>query len=196
MPKTVTAASPRTTGVVYRAPAGTTLPTDATSSLSSAFVSLGYLSEDGFTNNYERSSEDIREMGGAVVLTVQTETTDKFQFKLIDALAPEVLKAVYGDSKVSGTLATGIDVTVDGSEAEESVWVLETIMRDGALQRIVIPDGKVSEMGEVAYRRNEAVGYDITITALLDSTAGFNHKTYIQKPSTSSGSSGSSGTGN
>jgi len=196
MPKTVTAASPRTTGVVYRAPAGTTLPTDATSSLSSAFVSLGYLSEDGFTNNYERSSEDIREMGGAVVLTVQTETTDKFQFKLIDALAPEVLKAVYGDSKVSGTLATGIDVTVDGSEAEESVWVLETIMRDGALQRIVIPDGKVSEMGEVAYRRNEAVGYDITITALLDSVAGFNHKTYIQKPATSSGSSSSSGTGN
>jgi len=51
-------------------------------------------------------------------------------------------------------------------------------------------------MGEVAYRRNEAVGYDITITALLDSVAGFNHKTYIQKPATSSGSSSSSGTGN
>ena len=191
MSKTVTAASPRTTGVVYRAPAGTTLPTDATTALASAYKSLGYLSEDGFTNNYERSSEDIREMGGAVVLTVQTETTDRFNFRLIDALEPEVLKAVYGDEKVSGSLSAGIEVTVDGSEAEESVWVLETIMRDGALQRIVIPDGKVTEMGEVNYRRNEAVGYDITITALLDTTAGFNHKTYIKKPSTSSSSSNS-----
>ena len=179
MSKKVTAAKPRTSGVIYRAPYGTTLPTDATTALGEDYTSLGYLSEDGFTNNYERSSENIREMGGSVVLTVQTEVTDTFGFTLIDAL-----KATYGDTKVAGsTLADGIAVTVDGSEPEEAVWVLETIMRDGALQRIVIPDGKVSEMGEVVYRRNEAVGYNLTITALLDETAGFNHKTYIAKPS-------------
>jgi len=182
MPKTVTAAKPRVAGVVYRAPSGTTLPTDATTALAAAYKTLGYLSEDGFTNNYERTSEEIREMGGSVVLTVQTETTDRFQFKLIDALDTDVLKAVYGDAKVSGALADGIAVVVDGSEAEEAVWVFETIMRDGVYQRIVIPDGKVSEIGEVVYRRNEVVGYDLTVTALLDSTAGFNHKTYIQKP--------------
>ena len=185
MAKTVTAAKPRTTGVIYRAPLGTALPTDATTALASAYKTLGKLSEDGFTNNYERSSEDIREMGGAVVLTVQTETKDTFKFKLIDALDPDALKASYGDAKVSGTLAAGMEVTVDGSEPEESVWVLETIMRDGVFQRIVIPDGKVSEMGEVVYRRNEAVGYELTITALLDETAGFNHKTYIVKPAAS-----------
>jgi len=185
MAKTVTAAKPRTSGVIYRAPIGTELPTDATTALGAAFKSLGHLSEDGFTNNYERSSEDVREMGGSVVLTVQTEVTDTFNFTLIDALDPEALKAAYGDSKVTGTLegANGIAVTVDGSESEEAVWVLETIMRDGALQRIVIPDGKVSEMGEVGYRRNEAVGYELTITALLDPTANFNHKVYIVKPS-------------
>ena len=61
---TVTAAKPRVAGVVYRAPKGTTLPTDATTALADTFKSLGYLSEDGFTNNYEISSEDIREMGG------------------------------------------------------------------------------------------------------------------------------------
>lgn len=192
MAKTVTAAKPRSSGVIYRAPIGTTLPTDATTTLASAFKTLGRLSEDGFTNSYERSSEDIREMGGSIVLTVQTETSDKFSFTLIDALDPDALKAAFGDTKVSGTLAAGIAVTVDGSEPEEAVWVLETIMRDGALQRIVIPDGKVSEMEEIAYRRNEAVGYGLTITALLDETAGFNHKTYIVKSATS----GTSGTSN
>lgn len=194
MPKTVTAAKPRTAGVIYKAPIGTTLPTDASTALASAFKMLGKLSEDGFTNEYSRESEDIRDMSGTVVLTVQTETTDNFNFTLIDALDPEALKATYGDTKVSGTLATGIEVTVDGSEPEEAVWVLETVMRDGVLQRIVIPDGKVTEMGEVNYRRNEAVGYELTLAALYDDVAGFNHKTYIVAPSTTpSGTSGTSG---
>ena len=180
---TVTAAKPRVAGVVYRAPKGTTLPTDADTALGNSFTSLGYLSEDGFTNNYEISSEDIREMGGNIVLTVQTEVSDTFTFKLISALEVEVQKAVYGEDNVSGSLAAGMAVTVAGAEPEESVWVFETIMRDGALKRIVIPDGKISAIGEIAYRRNEAVGYDITLTALLDSTAGFNHKEYTKAAS-------------
>ena len=192
---TVTAARPRSTGVVYRAPKGTTLPTDASTTLSSAFKSLGYLSEDGFTNNYEISSEDIREMGGNIVLTVQTEVSDTFTFKLISAFEAEVQKAVYGDSNVTGTVSgtNGMAVEVKGDEPAESVWVLETIMRDNTLERIVIPDGKVSSIGEIAYKRNEAVGYDITVTALLDSTAGFNHKKYIKASSGTSGTSGTSG---
>ena len=177
---TVTAAKPRVSGVVYIAPKGTTLPTDANTALATAYKSLGYLSEDGFTNNYEISSEDIREMGGNIVLTVLTEVSDTFTFKLISALDAEVQKAVYGDSNVTGTLETGMAVEISGDEPEESVWVLETIMRDGALKRIVIPDGKVSSIGEIAYRRNEAVGYELTVTALLDATAGFNHKEYTK----------------
>jgi hypothetical protein len=92
---------------------------------------------------------------------------------------------VYGDDNVTGTLSgtNGMAVTVKGDEADESVWVFETIMRDGALKRIVIPDGKISAIGEIAYKRNEAVGYDITLTALLDSTAGFNHKEYTKAAS-------------
>ena len=180
---TVTAAKPRVSGVVYIAPKGTTLPTDANTSLGSSFTSLGYLSEDGFTNNYEISSEDIREMGGNIVLTVQTEVSDTFTFKLISALDVEVQKAVYGASNVSGSLSSGMAVTVDGDEPGENVWVFETIMRDNTLKRIVIPDGKISSIGEIVYRRNEAVGYDITLTALLDSTAGFNHKEYTKAAS-------------
>ena len=182
---TVTAAKPRVSGVVYIAPKGTTLPTDASTTLSSSFTSLGYLSEDGFTNNYEISSEDIREMGGNIVLTVQTEVSDTFTFKLISALDVEVQKAVYGSSNVSGSLSSGIAVTVDGDEPGENVWVLETIMRDNALKRIVIPDGKISSIGEIVYRRNEAVGYEITLTALLDATSGFNHKEYTKAAASS-----------
>lgn len=176
----VTAAKPRTAGVIYRAPLATTLPTDASTALAATYKSLGHLSEDGFTNNNTATSEDIREMGGQVVLTVQTEKNDTFAFTLIDALESEVLKAVYGSDNVDGTLADGLTVTANAAEPEEAVWVLETIMRGGVLQRIVIPDGKVSEIGEIAYRRNEAVGYNLTITALPDSS-GNTHYTYIKE---------------
>ena len=182
MAKTITAAKPRTTGVVFRAPLGTVLPTDATTALPATYKKLGKLSDDGFTNNYERSSEDIREMGGAIVLTVQTEVNDTFSFKLLDALDADVLAAVYGASNVSGEIDgnDGITVLANSDEPEEGVWVLDTIMRDGTLQRIIIPDGKISEMGETVYRRNEAVGYDITLTALYDETTGCTHKTIIK----------------
>ena len=180
MAENVTAAKPRTAGVIYRAPLSTTLPTDADTALAVAYKSLGHLSEDGFTNNNSATSEDIREMGGQVVLTVQTEKNDTFSFTLIDALESEVLNAVYGSDNVNGTLASGLTVTANAAEPEEAVWVLETIMRGGVLQRIVIPDGKVSEIGEIAYRRNEAVGYNLTITALPDAS-GNTHYTYLKE---------------
>lgn len=176
----VTAARPRTGGVIYRAPLGTTLPTDAKTALDEAFKQLGHLSEDGFTNNNTATSEDIKDMGGTTVLTVQTEKTDTFSFKLIDALSEDVLEAVYGSDNVTGTMATALTVTANSDEPEEAVWVLETIMRGGILQRIVIPDGKISELGEIAYRKNEAVGFDVTVTALPDDS-GATHYTYFGK---------------
>lgn len=181
MSSNVTAAKPKAAGVIFRAPLGTTLPTDADSALPATYKSLGHLSEDGFTNNNSASSENILDMGGVVVMTVQTEKEDTFSFTLIDALDTEVQKAVYGESNVSGSLADGITITANANEPEEAVWVLDTIMRGGVFQRIVIPDGKISELGEISYRRNEAVGYEVTITALPDASDN-THYTYQKKP--------------
>ena len=43
----VSAGKPKVSGAVYRAALGSTLPTDATTSLDAAFKELGYVSEDG-----------------------------------------------------------------------------------------------------------------------------------------------------
>jgi hypothetical protein len=52
----IIAPSPKIGGGLYRAPLGTTLPTDTTTSLNVAFISLGYVDDDGVTVNIDRPS--------------------------------------------------------------------------------------------------------------------------------------------
>jgi hypothetical protein len=47
------------TGELYAAPVGTALPTDTSTALNAAFKGLGYFSEDGVTETFEKDTEDI-----------------------------------------------------------------------------------------------------------------------------------------
>ena len=184
----VTAGKPKIGGAIYRAPIGTTLPTDATTALASAFVCLGYVSEDGLTNDNSPESENIKAWGGDTVLNVQTGKDDTFGFTLLEVLDVNVLKTVYGDDNVTGTLETGITVKANSKDLTEYVWAIDMVLRNGAVKRITIPNGKVSEVGTITYADGEAVGYETTLQTAADS-AGNTHYEYIKRTSGSSGTS-------
>lgn len=177
----VSAATPGVSGAVYRAPLGTTLPTDASTTLAADYVELGYVSEDGIVNTNSPETENIKDMGGTDVLNVLTEKTDEWQFTLIEVLNENVLEVIYGAGNVSGTLGTGISVSANTGETDEAVWVFDMIMRNGVLKRVVVPNGKISEIGDITYKRDEAVGYEITVTGLAD-TSNNTHYEYIEEP--------------
>ncbi len=182
MPKTknVSVAKPKIAGAIYRAVLGTALPADATSELDTKFKELGYVGEDGVTNNNSAESDNIKAWGGAVVMTTQKEKKDTFKFNLIESLNADVLSMVYGDSNVEGTLDAGIKVTANAKELDSAEYVIEIILRGGVAKRIVIPEGKISELGDIIYKDDELIAYEITITALPDDN-GNTHYEYIKK---------------
>ena len=175
----VSAGKPKIAGAISVGATSLTLPTSATSTLPAGFENLGYCSDEGLTNSSERNTEDIKAWGGDIVLSIQDEKTDTFSTVLIESLNIAVLKAYFGDSNVTGTLADGITITANGNELPEKAWVIDMIMRNGALKRIVIPNGKVTSTEDITYVDNEVVGYGITITAFPDAS-GNTHYEYIK----------------
>ena len=187
----VSAGKPAVGGGVWRAPIGTTLPEAANTTLNAAFKCLGYISEDGVTNSNTPSSEEVKAWGGDTVLTVQTEKPDKYSFTMIESLNVEVLKTVYGTDNVSGSdLTSGLVIRANNAEAEEGVWVIDVAHTGNVMRRIVIPKGKVTEIGDITYKDNEAIGYNVTVTALPGSD-GDTHKEYLVSGAT--GATGATG---
>lgn len=175
----VTAAKPKVGGAIYAAPVGTTLPTDVTTALDAAFKELGYVSEDGVTNSNSPESDVVKAWGGDTVLTLLTSKDDTFAFTLIEVLNLDVLKLVYGETNVTGSLAAGVTITANSKELEDHALVIDMVMKGGVLKRVVIPQAKVSEIGGIVYSDSDAVGYETTLRCYNDA-AGNTHYEYIK----------------
>ena len=184
--KNVTTGKPMTTGAVFRAPLSTALPADVNAKLEDAFKCLGYVSDDGISNSSAPDTDTVKAWGGDPVLYTNNGREDTFQLTLIEATNSEVLKTIYNDSNVSGDLTSGITVRVNSDDAEEAVYVIDLILKGGLRKRIVIPDAKLTDLGEITYNDSDPVGYEATFSALpYSGFDGDTHREYIAKPTAS-----------
>ena len=190
----VSAAKPGVGGAIWTAPAGTTLPTDASTALNEAFASLGYVSEEGVKRNIGRDSTVIHAWGGDPVAVLSTKKTETFKWKLIEATNIDVLGLTFGEA--TGTLAEGITVKSKADISTPRSFVVSTILADNVHQRMVIPSGVVTDIGEISYVDNAVIGFELTITAIADADGNTAYE-YLKTitPASSSGTTEESGGG-
>ena len=167
----------KSSGYAFIAPAGTALPTDASTALSSDYKVLGYISEDGITRSITRDSSSIKDMNGDEVANLQNGYGETWKATFLESLNPEVLKMYYGADNVTVAAGGSITVHANGAELPEAIFVFELIQRDEAV-RFVIPRGKITEEGDIVFRAADPVGYDVTIGA-LKGTNGDYHIMYV-----------------
>lgn len=178
----VSVGKPKLSGAIYRAALGTSLPTSAGATLDAGFKAMGYVSADGVTNSSNLTISNIKAWGGDTVIVSQTDRTDTFAFTLIESLNADVLAAVYGADNVSGALATGVTVESNAEVQPEASWVIDMVLNGNTAKRIVIPNAVISGLGDVVYKDDTAIGYNVTLTCLPDS-AGNSHYEYIKAAS-------------
>lgn len=167
------------TGALSVAPIGTTAPT-GTASVLATHVDLGYIGEDGVTET-QPGAGDVNRIkawqDGATVRTIRTPSEDlpTWSFVLLET-KKEVIELYY-KTTVTQTVTEGhYDINADATDAGHD-FVLDVV--DGAeLERVHIPRGFVSEVGDKVYANGEAIGYEVTIEGEKDSTLGYNARVW------------------
>jgi hypothetical protein len=157
------------TGELSVAPVGTAAPTTSTSSLNASFIGMGYVSEDGVTESYDETIEDIIAWQNAtIVRSATTQSKATLQMTLIESKG-KVAELFHKTSTVAVVSAGQWKMDVKAPSADPRAFVLDVI--DGSKHiRIYVANGEVTERGEIVYANGEPIGYDITITCYPDSS--------------------------
>jgi hypothetical protein len=119
------------TGAIFWAPLGTPVPTDATTALNAAFHNLGYVSSDGIQPARDISTDNVTDMNGATLRTVQTDFSSAFTATMMQTLNEYLNEAIFGAANVTVTAADAthgkrIAVLDKGRVADQGAMVIET----------------------------------------------------------------------
>jgi hypothetical protein len=162
---------PDSGGVFFRAPLGTTLPTNATAPLNALFVDHGWLGEEGITKSTTRDITKHYAFGSDLVKTTQGQYADSLQLSLLET-DPDVLETVFGPGITLGVDGGGnrtIRVEHRSKQMPRSAFVVHTV--DGnKTRRLVIQEGAVVEVGDITYVHNDLLRYTITVDCYKPST--------------------------
>lgn len=184
----ITIGLPKPSGALFWAPAGTAIPVDADASLASAFVNLGYVTEDGITITTAEDGNDINAWGPETAMRSQTGYTKTATFNLLESSRVSVLQFIYGTENVKVNEDESIEILETGEALPRGVFVCDTLQNNAGSARVkrqVFGDAQFTDRsGDHVYNNSDAVNYPVTLTAYkftADDKQVF-QKTYISKP--------------
>lgn len=155
------------TGAIFVAPKGTTLPTDATTTLGGSFTLLGFTSDAGVTISETSSTEELRAWEGrTVVVSAVTEYTENVSFMPIQCNA-DVAKLMWGSGAVTVDGNGNIHTKHHGQTMEPVCIVIETTPRDNIIKRYC-GTFQLVERGEHVMDGTQVEGRQLTFMAIAD----------------------------
>ena len=167
-----------TTGAILHAPVGTALPTMSSISktgvtINQAFVGNEYVSEDGVTLSPARTTTDIKDWSGSVVRKVLESFDGTLQWTMIST-DRAALEVAFGSkhltySNANSSHGNQAQVALGAFMPDEYAWVF--LIKDGNARVVIaVPDGQITEVGDVTFASNAAVGWPVTLSCYPDSS--------------------------
>lgn len=148
-------------GYLFAAPIGTDLPNDYTAPLDSAFVNLGYVTDDGATFSTESNADTFKDINGTDIATSNGGRTRTLNVQLVEIKA-DTLKEVFGQGAVAVDVSGNITIIHNNDDMPHRSVVFELVLRDGRRWRRVLPDAQVTEWGDLTVLYSDLVAFEIT----------------------------------
>lgn len=145
-------------GIASVAPVGSTAPTDTTTALNAAFVSVGYVSEEGLVAGLTTDTTEIKNWKGTTVKKVQTSSEITFKLKFLE-ITRKTLE-LYTGGRFGGTNILGID----GPVRDPRAWVFDVLDPTNTWLRIYAPNAEITDRDDWDMS-NANAGLAVTMTA-------------------------------
>lgn len=142
----------------------TNFPKDASSELPTGLKAKpgGFIGEDGLTKTVDRSTEKIKDWNKDTVIVLETDHSVVVKFTFLEAANANVLKAVYGadNVKIEGKNITVVDAA---GELPHFSFVGELNGGEGKKGRIFVPDGQVTNVADITFKKDDVIKYEVEI---------------------------------
>ncbi len=151
---------------IYVAPEGTAPPADVNTAFATPWEALGYLSGDGATLASSTDSDTLTPwQSTSPVRTVITGKTLTLQFVMWQT-TPTSMALYFDIVKPAATPPLSFDVRSDQGGQVYAIGL--DLLDQDVVTRIIFGRAQLSDTGDVSFTRGDAVGWDVTLSALDD----------------------------
>ena len=167
------------TGAISKAPLASTAPTDSTTVLAAAFVDSGGISADGVTLAMPGAG-DVTPVklwqGGLTARTLRVTSDDLPSLNFVMLETNKTAVETFFETTVTQTATNG-SFTYSNTIPTAKAYVLDVI--DGAnTARYYAPRGVRAEVGDLVFKNDEPIGYEVTLELEFDASISGNFKAW------------------
>lgn len=164
----ITVGAPTEGGCVWTSFADApTFPSDATTAMKTLtdFVSLGEVSENGYTESESLSTTNHKGWHNKTMLTSIDEDTKTVKIEFLEVARVAVAKLRYGVNNVEVNEDGSIKAVTPGTyDGKARPLIIDELMSDGRLRRTIIRKAVISSFDDIAHQNGSLLTYGMELT--------------------------------